>query len=131
MATSDEYAAGECNIGDAEIARRRRAGYAGLVGFAVLLSLLVIVDAAAGWYLTLFAPAFVAASGFVQAANRFCYAFGFSSMFNFGDLGQQRRVRDAASRRLDRAKAVGVIGTTLLISGGVTLIALGVALGYG
>ena len=41
-----EYEPGVCNIGPAEIARRRRAGHLGLAATLVLLVVLVAVDAA-------------------------------------------------------------------------------------
>ncbi len=131
MAIPTEYTPGVCNIGPAEIARRMRTGYVGALVFVLVFALLFVLDAAAGWYLLLFFPAFASASGFVQAAYRFCYAFGFGSLFNFGELGQQQGVTDDAARRQDRAKAIRVVVTTMLIAGGVTLIVFGLMLSVG
>lgn len=124
------YTPGVCNIGDAEIRRRRNSGTFGLIGFLVVLIALVATGASSTWYLLLFLPAFAAASGYVQAAYRFCYYFGFSSLFNFGALGEQNRIDDDGARQRDRAKAIRVLATTALIAAGVTLIAYGVAIVY-
>lgn len=131
MAIPTTYSPGVCNIGDAEIARRRRSGHFGLVAFLVLLVALVATGASSIWYLLLFFPAFASAAGYVQAAYRFCFYFGFSSLFNFGQLGSQQLITDPEARQRDRAKAIRVLTTTVLIAGGVTMIAFGVAMAYG
>src|SRR5262249_50691965 len=103
--TSIEYQPGVCNIGPAEIARRRRAGHVGLIATVVLFAILVIVDAPPLARLILILPAAVSASGYLQAYLKFCAGFGSRGILNFGEVGTTQQVADAASRALDRAKA--------------------------
>jgi len=128
MSTTDHYVAGACNIGPEEIQRRLRAGWGGVTVFALMLFFLM--NAKVGqptWYLILFLPAFAAAAGFVQAAYRFCFYFGFSSLFNFDRAGERHRVVDAAARKQDRAKALRVFSLSALIAVAVTFAAYGAA----
>jgi len=106
---ADGYRPGACNIGPAEIARRRRTGWVGLGAAAVLAAALLIVDApaAARWLVAL--PLAVGAIGFLQAHFRFCAAYGAAGIRNFGQLGTVDRVEDAAARRADRSKAVAIV----------------------
>jgi hypothetical protein len=103
-----EYGPGACNIGPAEIARRRRSGIVGLAAAATLAAVLLLVDApvAARWLVAL--PLAVGTVGFLQAHFRFCAAYGAAGVRNFGPLGSTERVGDAAARRADRAKAIGI-----------------------
>jgi hypothetical protein len=115
---SGEYRPGACNIGPAEIARRRRSGLVGLGAAAVLATALVILDAPAvtRWLVAL--PLAGGAVGLLQARFRFCAAFGLAGVSNFRALGEAERVRDATARRADRAKAVAI----LLAGGAVGLV---------
>ena len=117
---STQYRPGSCNIGPAEIARRRLAGHVGLVATVVLFAVLVAVDAPPLVRLILALPAAAAASGYLQAWLRFCAGFGSRGIFNFGRLGQIERVVDDAARRRDRARARQI---------GLASLAIGVAVG--
>lgn len=119
LPASSEYRPGGCNIGPEEIARRRRAGYAGLAAAAGLAGLLLAVDAptASRWLVAL--PLAGGAVGLLQARLRFCAAYGFGGVRNFGPLGSVERVEDAAARRADRAKALGIAAAGALIGVGV------------
>lgn len=105
-----EYRPGECNIGPAEIARRRRAGYTGIAGAVALAVALVALDAptAARWLVAL--PLAAGAVGFLQASFRFCAAYGMAGVRNFAELGSVERVEDAAARRADRTRALAIGG---------------------
>jgi hypothetical protein len=100
-----DYQPGVCNIGPAEIARRRRAGHVGLIASVVLLALLVAVGAPPIARLLLVIPVAVSASGYLQAYLKFCAGFGSRGIYNFGDVGTTDKVGDAAARALDKAKA--------------------------
>jgi hypothetical protein len=60
-------------------------------------------------------------TGFMQAASRFCIYFGFSSMFNFAELGQEARVVDAEARRKDRARAMRLLGQSAVLAAVIAL----------
>jgi hypothetical protein len=99
------YQPGVCNIGPAEIARRRRAGHVGLGATVVLLAVLLALHTPPLVRLLLVLPAAVAASGYLQARLRFCAGFGSRGVFNFGPLGQTEQVQDNAAHARDRARA--------------------------
>ena len=100
-----EYIPGACNIGAAEIARRKRWGWLGLVDTIVLWAVFALLDADALWRLTFFFPATFSAMGFLQAHMHFCAVFGFASLLNFGDVGHAIPVVQAEHRGQDRRKA--------------------------
>lgn len=103
-----EYRPGACNIGPAEIARRRRSGLVGIGAAAILALALVALDAptAARWLVAL--PLAAGAVGFLQARFRFCAAYGMAGVRNFGRLGSVERVDDDAARRADRRRSIAI-----------------------
>jgi hypothetical protein len=104
LATIPEYRPGQCNIGPAEIARRRRAGHVGLLMTLAALAVLIAIDAPPLARLLVALPAAIAASGYLQAWLRFCAGFGARGVLNFGDVGSTEEVPEAV-RALDRAQA--------------------------
>ena len=112
-----EYQPGTCNIGSAEIAKRKQTGWIG-VGATVVLGLaLVSFHVPAVWRLSLFAPAFLAATGFLQGFMHFCAAFGMRGVFNFGpQVGKTEQVEQAEYRRKDKQKALQIITYSALIA---------------
>ena len=115
-----DYQPGVCNIGPAEIARRRRAGHIGLVAALALFAVLVAIDAPNWTRLLIAIPAIGAASGYIQARLKFCAGFGSRGIFNFGEVGPTERVADDEDRARDRARARQI---------GVASIAIGLAVG--
>lgn len=110
-----DYVPGVCNIGPAEIARRRRAGHVGLaVGLVVLVGL--VATGAPPWArLVVALPIAAAASGYLQARLRFCAGFGSRGIFNFGELGHTEDVVDPVAQAADRARARAIILASLAI----------------
>jgi hypothetical protein len=115
-----EYRPGVCNIGPAEIARRRRAGHVGLLVTIAAFAALVAIDAPPLARLILILPAATAASGYLQAWLKFCAGFGSRGIFNFGPLGDTQQVVDEDARARDRARAKRI---------GLASLAIGVAVG--
>jgi hypothetical protein len=115
-----EYQPGACNIGPAEIARRRRAGHTGLLAAVGLFAALVAVGGPDWTRFLVAIPAIGAASGYLQARLRFCAGFGAAGVFNFGDLGPTEHVASDADRARDRTRAVQI---------GAASIAIGIAAG--
>lgn len=123
--TADEgYQPGTCNIGLAEIARRRRAGHVGLGAAIVLFAGLVAIGAPPLSRLLVALPAAAAASGYLQARLRFCAGFGSRGVYNFGELGQTVQVDDAEARRRDRARATQIGLASLAIGAAVGIAAV-------
>jgi hypothetical protein len=111
---SDGYQAGVCNIGPAEIARRRRAGYLGLAAAIIFAVVLVLIDAPSVTRLLVALPLAAGFSGFIQARLRFCANYGWRGIRNLGDIGDAQRVDEAASRVADRRRSLEVFGAAAL-----------------
>jgi hypothetical protein len=119
------YRPGACNIGPAEIARRRRAGITGLSVTAALAAGMVLLDAAPVVRLAIAAPLFFGLLGVVQARSRFCVGFAMAGIRNLGALGDQSRVDDTEARAADRRRAMVITGA---VGAGSVLIAVAFAL---
>lgn len=117
------YRPGVCNIGPAEIRRRRRIGWLGAAGTLGLGLLLLALDAPVASGLLLAAPATAAFSGFLQAHLRFCAGFGVAGVQNLGALGEQQHIEDDEARSADKRKALQIHAASF--AGG-----LGVALAF-
>ena len=121
---TDQYVPGSCNIGPAEIALRRRAGHAGLVVTAALGAALLRSDLPRAWRLTLAVPAAGAASGYLQARERFCADFGWRGVYNFDRRGQEQPVAADQALAQDRRKAMRIAAASAAIGVGVALVAM-------
>ena len=120
---SDQYVPGSCNIGPDEIALRRRVGHAGLAVTAALGAALLRSDLHPAWRLTLAVPAAGAASGYLQARQRFCANFGWRGVYNFDRLGQERPVTGDRTQTEDRRRAWQIAAASAAIGAGVALLA--------
>jgi hypothetical protein len=105
---TDQYVPGSCNIGPHEIALRRRAGHVGLALSAALAAALLRSNLHPAWRLTLALPAAGAASGYLQARQRFCADFGFRGVYNFDTRGHEQQVATAQARAEDRRRALQI-----------------------
>jgi hypothetical protein len=117
--TNATYIPGVCNIGPAEIRRRRTAGIGGAVVTVAVLAGTVLTGVPKPIRLLAILPAAGAASGFIQAATHFCAGFGMRGVFNFGDTGSTDTVEQQEFRAEDQAKAKRILGTSLAIGAGV------------
>lgn len=111
-----KYIPGVCNIGTAEIKKRRYVGFIGLIATLILWMLFIWFDTPHIWRLTLFFTAMLSTTGFLQAYMHFCVYFGFASIFNFGEPGKFDSVEQAEFRAKDRKKAWQIIIISTLIS---------------
>ena len=114
-ASDDRYQPGVCNIGPAEIARRRRAGLLGVVVTVAVLVALIVFHAPPMVRFLIALPAAGTAIGMLQAWLKFCVAFGSAGVFNFGALGREQHVVDKQARTRDRFRSIQIIGAGLLI----------------
>lgn len=115
---------GVCNIGPAEIARRRRAGHvAALATLAAFVALLVLGAPPVARFVVAL-PAAGAAVGYLQARLKFCAAFGSLGVFNLGPLGRTARVDDPAARARDRGRAWQIVAGSAVVGAVVGLVAV-------
>jgi hypothetical protein len=124
--TAAQYVPGSCNIGPEEIALRRRAGHVGLAVTAALGAALLRSDLHPAWRLALALPAAGAASGYLQARQRFCANYGWRGLYNFNARGQEQPVATADAQEEDRRRALQISATSAAIGLGVALVAVAV-----
>lgn len=110
------YRPGACNIGPAEIARRRRGGWIGLGAAGAWAVVTLFVGAGPLVRFGIILPLTGSFVGFLQARRRFCAAYGFLGLRNFGRLGEAERIDDAEARRQDRAAALRLCGEALFLA---------------
>ena len=124
--TIGTYVPGVCNIGPAEIARRRRAGHVGLLAALGLLAVLIAIDAPPLARLLVILPATISASGYLQAWLKFCAGLGSRGLFNFGPLGTATAVtdREALERDRRRSRQIGLMSFGIGIVAGVIAVLL-------
>ncbi len=113
-----DYEPGVCNIGPAEIARRRDGGVVGLAAGAAVIAAAVGFGLPKPVRLLAALPLFGGASGLLQARARFCSGFGLRGLANFADLGRSTAVEDAEDRAADRAKALRILGAATAVGAG-------------
>jgi len=118
------YRPGVCNIGPAEVARRRRGAWVAALATAVFYLGLVAIGAPDAVRFVIAVPAAGAAVSWLQARERFCVAFGSTGTFNFGPVGELERVEGVAARRADRRKVASMVGRGVLIGVAIGLAAV-------
>jgi hypothetical protein len=111
---SANYVAGSCNIGPSEIHRRYQVAIIGGVLYTILAIALIATDQESSMRLIAFAPAMLASVGYIQARNRFCFAYGLMGVFNFDTAGDVKKIKDPAALKADRAQALKIVLKSLL-----------------
>src|SRR5208283_5375536 len=122
--TQTEYVPGVCNIGGDETARRRNLGWVALAITVLLLLALILMGANPWWRLFIFFPATMSASGFLQAYFHFCAGFARIGVFNFGSVGQMKKVDDDLSKKKDKRKGNQITLYAVLIGGAIAMLAV-------
>jgi hypothetical protein len=116
-----DYRAGACNIGPAEIARRRRAGIVGVAVAILLAVVLVLIDAPVWARLLILPPLAIGIISLEQARRRFCVGFAMAGLRNFDALGREEHIEDDAARAADRRAALVMSAQGTLIAAVITL----------
>jgi hypothetical protein len=121
LVTLDRSVRQRCNIGPAEIARRRRsATVLSLLAAAVAVAL-VALDVSTAARLAIFPFATAAAVTWLQVVHKFCVAFAALGIENFGAIGEERPA-EAAMRALDRRRLAQLVLEGSAIGAAVTLV---------
>ncbi len=119
------YTPGVCNIGPAEIAMRKRAGWIGLAVTVLTWFALEHFGANPYWRLLLVLPASMAATGFLQAYLHFCAGFGMKGAFNFGpEIGKTEMVGQEQFKAKDKKRAQQIFAYSIAIGIIVALLAV-------
>ena len=111
-----DYVAGSCNIGPSEIHRRYQVAITGGVLYLILGIALIASNQSASIRLIAFAPAMLASVGFIQARNRFCFAYGLMGVFNFDKAGDVKKIKDPVALKADRVTAIKIIAKSALLA---------------
>ena len=120
----DGYEAGVCNIGPAEITRRRRFGHVALAATVGLFAVLVILDVPPLLRFVVAIPAAVAVACYLEAFLKFCIGFGWLGVFNFGSRGSTQRIADSAARSADRRRSFRLSAALVVFALAVGVIAV-------
>ena len=119
--TLDRSIGPRCNIGPAEIARRRRSAYFFTAVAIAVAAILIAIQAPPAARLALFPFAAGAAVNWAQVFHRFCVAFGVFGLQNFGDLGEETKV-ERELRATDRRRVAQLVLEGSAIGAALTLI---------
>ena len=117
---SGQYIPGTCNIGKSEIRRRQNVALIGAL--ATLLGAISMINKYHSHLprLWLFIPAMVFAVGWTQSRKKFCLAYGFMGVFNFGKAGAAQKVRSKEERSADRATALSILTQGIVLAFAIT-----------
>ncbi len=121
---SEKYVPGTCNIGPAEIRRRRVVMYLGLFLSLITLMSFNASHASRTDRLSIILPALVFSIGFVQTRHKFCLAFGFLGTFNFGKVGALSKVQSKEDKAADRKMAVRITLEALALTAVIVFLTL-------
>ena len=111
-----EYVAGACNIGPAEIKRRRQGALIGALLFAFTTLLFVLTDAPTSTRFLVFIPALLFAVGMIQSRRKFCVAYGILGVFSFEKLGATRKITINQDLKADRKYAIKLLLQSVFIA---------------
>ncbi|CAN2212788.1 hypothetical protein MCEMRE196_01067 [Candidatus Nanopelagicaceae bacterium] len=114
--SSTQYQPGVCNIGGAEVQRRKQVAQLGSVLFLAFAIFAFYTDTSQVVTSLAIIPAMLAAVGYVQSKKKFCFAFGLLGTFNFGELGKLSKVAAPEAIAADRALALKIIGQSFLLA---------------
>ena len=120
--SEESYIAGSCNIGTREIMRRRIVALSGLLFAVITASIVLAQDSTRSTRWAVFLPLLVAAIGWIQSRRKFCLAYGLAGTFNFGRMGEIKRVNDPISRNADRKTALTILLLSIGLAFAITLV---------
>jgi hypothetical protein len=110
------YAPGACNISRQEGLLRLISGLIG-TGLTVVAALAFFaLGVPPLWRLTLFLPALMGATGFLQSTMKFCVNYGLRGVYNVAnEVGETSQVAEA-SKAVDRRKSFRILSYAVLIA---------------
>lgn len=106
--TATTYTPGVCNINPHEVSLRRKAGLSAAILFLALLVILLIFAPSPWFRILLLAPAVLAASGFLQARNKFCVGFAAAGVEHTDSSEPSVRKVNDDQHKLDKQRALRI-----------------------
>ena len=104
ISINPEYQAGVCNIGPSEIEKRKNNFYLSLMGTIISIILVIFFASSQLWTLVIFFPLFITIVTYLQVRYRFCVAFGYLSVVNFGEKSNRQRIKNDENHKKDMRK---------------------------
>ncbi len=120
------YQPGVCNIGGAEVARRKQVSVLGGILYLASAVALVSLEFSQTMRALVFIPALLFAVGYIQSRKKFCFAFGLLGTFNFGALGDMSKVASPEALAIDRKVAISILGQSLVLALAMTALILAI-----
>lgn len=115
MSSEDNYIPGVCNIGNEQLAKRKR--FLAICLAVTFLAAMAIyffeIDGSIRWIM--FIPFCVSAMATQQVMFKFCYRFGLTGLYGFGKVGYDKKVPENQFRELDRKKSMKMLVNSLVI----------------
>ena len=102
--------------------RRRIVALSGLLFAVITASIVLAQDSTKSTRWAVFLPLLVASIGWIQSRRKFCLAYGLAGTFNFGRMGDIKRVNDPISRNADRKTALTILLQSIALAFVVTLV---------
>jgi predicted nucleic acid-binding Zn ribbon protein len=103
MNETTKYIPGICNINPKEVKRRRAIGVIGLMIVVLLTTTLILLSVPSLFRAIVFVPAFIMATGFIQAQSKFCVGYASAGMQHVGT--DSLRIENKESLRADKKRA--------------------------
>jgi hypothetical protein len=94
----------------------------GLLFAVITASIVLAQDSTKSTRWAVFLPLLVASIGWIQSRRKFCLAYGLAGTFNFGRMGDIKRVNDPISRNADRKTALTILLQSIALAFVVTLV---------
>ena len=117
---TEQYIPGNCNIGSAEIRRRYRIGYIGLVLTILWIVIISLFHLPSYMKLLIFLPLYYSLSGFIQARYKFCYVYGWQGLSSIAGRKTFARTKDqealAKDKKLSRKIIFEVLAGSFLLT---------------
>ncbi len=109
-----EYISGACNIGPAEIKRRKQGAVVGGIAFLLTALLLISTNTSSSARLIAFLPALLFTVGLIQSRRKFCVAYGFLGVFSLEKLGATTKISINQDLKADRSYAIKLLLQSVL-----------------
>ena len=111
----EKYIPGTCNIGNEQLAKRKRFALKSVLATILCVAFLQAFHLDKIWRLAMFFPFALTTIGIQQVYFKFCYVFGIKGYYGFGELKKTRTVQEDEFKKSDKAKAMRMIVTSVLI----------------